>query len=285
MKVFYKGLSWFIVTYPSVLSAREGEKAKDEMDSSPTYAERVALRVRSFPQDPLYSEADLRDLAHYLQNPLQRPVARVESRGVSDNLTFIYKYTLSTSNNAVLTKYNDVTKYEKSCVEKTGTYGANELLFLTGRPSAEWLNAIGAHYNIDARYFQQHLGFLPTGQRDWHGSPSVPSRSRIALRLCVPSIIFVGSEGRYVDPYGLQKARQDCDRQLRQIFQGITAGTLSQAGKSIVRRINIHSGDCMVIEQELSISLFKQGSHWTGDSERELSIVKSLTVSLSINME
>lgn len=236
------------------------------MESSWTYAQSVALRVRTFPRDPLYSEADLGDLAHYLQNPLHRPLSRVASHGGQNNLTFIYKYTLSTSNDAVLTKYNDVTKYEKSCVEATKIASANELLFLTGRPSAEWLNAFGAHYSVDPRYFQQHLGFLPSGQRDWHGSPSLPSRSRIALRLCVPSIIFVGSEGRYVDPYGLQKARQDCDRQLRQIFKAFTAATLSQAGKSIVRRINIHSGDCVVIEQELSICLSKRGDHWTGDS-------------------
>ena len=236
------------------------------MESSRTYAQGLALRVRSFPADPLYSEADLGDLAHYLQNPFLRSPSRVVSHGIPNNLTFVYKYALSTSNAAILTKHNDVTKYEKSCLEERKSSGANELLFLTGRPSAEWLNAIGAHYSIDPRYFQQHLGFLPSGQRDWHGSPSLPSRSRIALRLCVPSIIFVGSEGRYVDPYGLQKARQDCDRQLRQMFQALTAGTLSQAGKSIIRRINIHSGDCMVIEQELSICLFKRGDHWTGDS-------------------
>ena len=241
----------------------------DEMESSQTYAQGVALRVRSFSADPLYSEADLGDLARYLQNPLQRSPLRAASHGVPNSLTFIYKYTLSASNNATLTKYNDVHKYEKSCLEEKKTSSENELLFLTGRPSAEWLNAIGAHYNIDPRYFQQHLGFLPSGQRDWHGSPSIPSRSRIALRLCVPSIVFVGSEGRYVDPYGLQKARQDCDRQLRQMFQAFTAGTLSQAGKSIVRRINIHSGDCMIIEQELSICPLKRGDHWTGDSQRE----------------
>lgn len=235
------------------------------MESSRTYAQNIAHRVRSFPCDPLYSEADLGDLAHYLQNPFQRPISRVASHAVPKNLTFIYKYKLSPSNDVGLTKYNAVAEYEKSFLEEKETGSANELLFLTGRPSAEWLNAIGAHYNIDARYFQQHLDFLPSGQRDWHGSPTIPSKSRIALRLCVPSIIFVGSEGRYVDPYGLQKARQDCDRQLRQIFQAFTAGTLAQAGKSIVRRINIHSGDCMVIEQELSICLFKRGDHWTGD--------------------
>lgn len=238
------------------------------MESSRTYAQSVAHRVRSFPADPLYSEADLGDLARYLQNPFQHSPSRVASQGVPNNLTFIYKYTLSTSNDAILTKYNDVTKYEKSCLEERKPGNGNELLFLTGRPSAEWLNTIGAHYDIDPRYFQQHLGFLPSGQRDWYGSPSIPSRSRIALRLCVPSIVFVGSEGRYVDPYGLQKARQDCDRQLRQTFQAFTAGTLSQAGKSLVRRINIHSGDCMVIEQELSICPLKRGDHWTGDSCR-----------------
>lgn len=236
------------------------------MESSRTYAQGVALRVRSFPADPLYSEADLGDLARYLQNHYQRSPARVVSHGVPNNLTFVYKYTLSASNDAILTKYNDVTKYEKSCLEGTKTESRNELLFLTGRPSAEWLNAIGAHYNIDPRYFQQHLGFLPSGQRNWHGSPTIPSRSRIALRLCVPSIVFMGSEGRYVDPYGLQNARQDCDRQLRQKFHALTASTLSQAGRSLVRRVNIHSGDCMVIEQELSIYPFKRGDHWTGDS-------------------
>ena len=134
---------------------------------------------------------------------------------------------------------------------------------MAGRPSPEWLSAVGARYKLDHRFLHQHLNFLPTGQRDWFTAPTLPSRSRTVLRFCIPSMLFVG-EHRYVNVDDLRKARGDCERQLLIVFRSLQEGTSTEAGRSIVRRMNIHSGDNLVIEQEVTSCLLKRGDRWTG---------------------
>jgi hypothetical protein len=230
---------------------------------SQDYANLLSRRVRSFNSDPLHSTAYLADFAGYLQKPFRKEVRvkRVISPR-SSKYPFVSEYRLS-SNGPQLARFHDVKKY---CGQKVPEDNpGNVLVFLTGRPSPAWLNAVGSRYRIDHRFFQQHLSFLPSGQRDWYTSPSLPSRARNTLRLCIPSIVFVGAEGRYVDPYGLQRARNNCDLQLLGKFSAFYESPASDAGHSIVRRVNIHSGDCFVLEQEASICVLGDTQIWTGE--------------------
>ena len=176
---------------------------------------------------------------------------------------FVYEYALLPNAHAKLTTFDDVDKYKLAISIENYNADCNELVFLTGRPSAEWLSAVGARYELDHRFFHQHLNFLPTGQRDWFTAPTLPSRSHYVLRFCIPSILFIG-EHRFVNIDDLQKAREDCERRLLSRFRSFQEGTAAEAGKSIVRRMNIHSGDHLVIEQELSSCLLKRGDLWTG---------------------
>ena len=79
----------------------------------------------------------------------------------------------------------------------------------------------------------------------------------------MPSILFIG-EHRFVNIIDLQKARENCERQLKTRFRTFQEGTSTDAGQSIVRRMNIHNGDHLVIEQELSACLLNRGDQWTG---------------------
>ena len=162
-----------------------------------------------------------------------------------------------------LTTFDDVERYKQAISIEDHNTDCNELVFLAGRPSAEWLSAVGAWYKLDHRFFHQHLSFLPTGQRDWFTTPTLPSRSHYVLRFCIPSILFIG-EHRFVHMVELQKAREDCERRLKTRFRTFQEGTSTDAGQSIVRRMNIHSGDHLVIEQELSACLLNRGDQWTG---------------------
>lgn len=229
-------------------------------------------RVRSFPSDPLHSAAYLRNLAKFLDKPHQKPrhawrpdqqqyqpgtLAKAECR------PFVYEYAFSTVKKPKLTTFNNVDTYKHTICNDGYNADCNELVFLAGRPSAEWILAVGARYELDYRFIHQHLNFLPTGQRDWFTVPTLPSRSHEVLRLCIPSILFIG-EHRYVDIDDLQEARGDSERQLRHSFRSLQEGTLAEAGRSIVRRMNIHSGDSLVIEQEISCCHLKRGGSWTG---------------------
>lgn len=214
------------------------------------------------------------NLAHFLHKPHQKPRNarrpdpqryRLEALAKEGRRPFIYEYALFPATEPKLTTFDNVDEYKQTISNNTYNADCNELVFLAGRPSAEWLSAVGARYNLDYRFIHQHLNFLPTGQRDWFTAPTLPSRSYDVLRLCIPSILFMG-EHRYVDMNGLQKARGDSERQLRHCFRSLQEGTSTEAGRSIVRRINIHSGDSLVIEQELSSCLLKRGENWTGIS-------------------
>lgn len=63
---------------------------------------------------------------------------------------------------------------------------------------------------------------------------------------------------------GLQKARGDCEHRLLSRFRSFQERTSTEAGRSIVWRMNIHSGDNLVIEQELSSCFMERGDQWTG---------------------
>lgn len=236
------------------------------------YTQSFLARIRSFHNDPLHSAAYLGNLAQFLHKPNQNSARHArqpnpqrfkpKSFAEEDCRPFVYEYSLFSGVVPKLTTFDDVDKYKQTISIESYNADCNELIFLAGRPSAEWLSAVGARYKLDHRFFHQHLSFLPTGQRDWFTAPTLPSRSHNVVRFCIPSLLFVG-EHRYVNIGDLQKARGDCERQLLSRFRSYQEGTLIEAGKSIVRRMNIHSGDNLVIEQELSFSLLKRGDRWT----------------------
>ncbi|KAI4234404.1 MAG: hypothetical protein LQ349_003820 [Xanthoria aureola] len=226
-------------------------------------------KIRSFRTDPLHSAAYLGNLAHFLQQKRGRSGQILSQHGLNQSVPpvneykpFIYEYALSTQAGPNLTVYEKAEQYKTTILNADDTED-NELVFLAGRPSAEWLCAVGARYQIDHRFFHQHLNFLPWGQKDWFTVPTLPSRARNVIRLCVPSILFMG-ERRYVGRDGLKDARRDSERRLRESLRNIQQSTVAEAGRSIGRRLNIHTGDILALEQEISICFVERKDHWTG---------------------
>ena len=232
------------------------------------YKRFLLSRVRSIGTDPLHSAAYLHNLAHFLRRPSQEigrnsPIlGNWQTAPTAPVRPFVHEYQLSVTAPPQLTIFHDVNKYRQSRPNGVQNEDGNELVMMTGRPSADWLGAIGARYQLDHRFFHQHLDLTSTGQKPWYTAPTLPSRSHDVLRLCVPSILFLGD--RHVKLDSLRKARTEYNRQLRSIFRSVRDGMPADSGRSIVRRINIHSGDSLVIEQELSATLIRRSSHWTG---------------------
>ena len=71
-------------------------------------------------------------------------------------------------------------------------------------------------------------------------------------------------ERRYVSRDGLKDARRDSERRLRESLRNIQQSTVAEAGRSIGRRLNIHTGDILALEQEISICFVERKDHWTG---------------------
>jgi hypothetical protein len=238
------------------------EPSVGQCNDARQYALALGNRVRSFETDPLHSTAYLAYLAKYLKSPFHKQPRRPQAlftQHRSPNQCFVQQYLLRPSEQPEHTAFDDPNAYNAAPVP-----AGKEIVFLTGRPSAEWLNAVGSRYKLDHRFFHQHLGPILANQKHWYAVPTLPSRSLEVLRLCLPSIIFIGSQGRDVDVLGLELARNDCNDQLRKSFRSIQDSSALEVGHSIIRRMQIHNGSALTIEQEMTITLIQRDHQWTG---------------------
>lgn len=239
--------------------------AKLSAAKSKAYADDQASRVRSFHHDPLHSAVYLQELVNYLQRPFKtRRLGEIQSPLPACRRDFVYCYQLDGTKAPVAVSYDDPQGLH-AALQSAHEYsdGKNELLFMCGQPSPDWLNTIGAHYQTDVRFYYQHLRFLPDSQRDWYTDTPLPSRSHDVLRLIIPTIVFVGAPKRYVDKKNLRTWRSRRAERIRDQFKCLTLNDPRNTGRSILRRVDIYNGDCMVIEQEVSLKLIRRNSNWT----------------------
>ena len=227
------------------------------MPETVTNVKRIQSRVRSFASDPLHSAAYLNNLVSYLTGKSGRPNRSAkysvpDSPQPENNFLFAYKV-------------DGITRPEPSayanaaaCTSAGSIPDCSEIFFAVGYPSREWLNILVDRIGVDHRFLHSHLDFLPSCQRDWYTDSSPPSRRQHSLRLLVPSIVFIGAEGRRLSVEELHQTRNDCGAHLRSKAKNFLAGTSVQPGQSIVRQFNIHSGDAIVLEQVLSVTFIKR---------------------------
>ena len=242
------------------------QASRSSLPSDVEYVEKLSQRVKSFHKDPLRSNAYLRGLVEFLQRPFRKRSRPSEKYcPVSDKKTiFVHRYLLSSGASPQIVACSQVGDLVTSLTDSPA-YKTNELVFLSGTPSPDWLNIIGSHYNVDHRFFHHHLAFLTNSQRDWYTDTLLPSRSHNVIRLKVPSILFVGPEDRYVSPSDLQRARNWYEHRIQQLYRDCCTVCPADVGKSIIRHVNIHSGDSIVLEQELSICLLKRDANWISE--------------------
>jgi hypothetical protein len=68
----------------------------------------------------------------------------------------------------------------------TGT--VNQVLFLRGFSTPEWIRKIGWYYCVDPEFFRRHLDFSLFSYQHWFSSPSLPSTSSTIVRLRVTTL-------------------------------------------------------------------------------------------------
>ncbi|KAI1843507.1 hypothetical protein JX266_010333 [Neoarthrinium moseri] len=262
---------------PKEADGTEKTSSPDGLNHAKNYAFTLGNRVKSFESEPLHSNAYLTYLARYLRAPFDKQHNRQQmlQRQNVPQWPFIVHYELQHGRRPVPTPYSDPEIFA------TLTSTGNEVTFLTGRPSAEWLNCVGAKYQLDHRFFHQHLGTILSGKKYFYSVPGLPSRSLQSLRLRVPTILFIGAQGRNVDIKGLETARDDCNNQLRKTFRSIQDSAVSEAGTSIIRNIDVYDGSHLVIQQEVTIYVVSRGEQWTGKSRSSQFTSTPLTYNLT----
>jgi hypothetical protein len=215
-------------------------------------------RIRSFPSEPLHSRAYLNDLLRYLCQSFHRVGDTTADRQtIVPKRPFVYSYTIASGIRRLPNVFDTVEAFVGSLDTASALGSEHELVILTGYPSPQWLNALAARHHIGHDFFYRHMDFVPSAQRDWHTTPSLPSRSGSYLRLLIPSIVFLGPEGRSITLDELRRARAASRQQIRHKFRNFLAGRSPLTGQSIVRGVNIHTGDAIILEQAISMTMVK----------------------------
>jgi len=238
---------------------------EDPKEAGRRYALALCDRVESFDCNPLHSAVYLTYLAKYLKTPFQKPRRRQHLTETRSNSPpprpFVIQYLLQQSTTPIIQPFDDPHKFAGVPISPS----QNELLFLTGRPSADWLNSIGSKYTLDHRFFHQHMGPVISGRGQWNTgtSPDLPSRSLQVISLRIPTVVIVGSQGRNLDIRDLEIAREKCNTQLRRAWQSVQDSFASEVGRSIIRRLEIYDGCTVVVEQQLTGTVVHRGNFWT----------------------
>jgi len=207
-------------------------------------------------QDPLFSAPHLKSFLEYLSESS----SRWHPGTYTSNARFTWLYTHSTAYDLQLSSNFNPKDYDPI---KTATKGREDpkLLFLSGYPSAGWLNAIGYKYDVDMHFFQQHLSSIrPSVHLDVYAEPSLPSTSRHTLKLHVPTIGYLNDLG---DSFGdLSRTRLLLSESLRK--QDLRNAQYHPVGQSIIRDFYLHDQEQFTLLQDVSMCLLRDHDTWTG---------------------
>jgi hypothetical protein len=245
-----------------------GNSNDDGCNDTGDTIELLRSRVKSIKTDPLHSYAYLQDLKTYLDRPKaasqQKPTLTYAPP--QQILPFAYTFDLSQPTRSSPAIYREAADFQSRSGSGQGDSEDPRIVFFTGYPSPEWLEAVLAKCSPGFHFLHRHLDFMSSGQRDWHIGSELPSRSTHLIRLVIPSIVFIGPEERHLPVQDLQKARKQCLERIRQKTKTFFGASSVPPGSSIVRHVLVHSGDTIVLEQAMTITIVEQGTHEKGQS-------------------
>ncbi|KAK5128551.1 hypothetical protein LTR85_003222 [Meristemomyces frigidus] len=230
----------------------------DEAQSK-QFARRIEQQAKGSAGDPLCTGDHLKAVAEYLCRPL-KATPKSESYRPRVLCPFIWHYELRSRGCLNVKTYNHVAEFERMLEEDPPAYAAC-LLFLTGHPTPEWLNALGGELDLDAVYLSEHMAFRPTIFPDTFAFPAMPSAGRNIIRLTVPIVGQVEPLRTALPSTDIHSLRQTCSAKLRD--KARVWDSSGQAGMPVVRRFFLHDTNRFTIEQDISISLIYEGRRWT----------------------
>jgi hypothetical protein len=209
----------------------------------------------------LYTGKHLKDLSEYLERPSKRTTER--SKYSPDSGPLIWFYDLNGGNFPCAQPFYHVSDYEERLKTRDRDHG---ILFLTGNPTSEWLNAVSGEFNLDPYYLLEHLRFQPTVALDTYSHPAIPSTARNVLRLTVPTIGHI-EPAPHIDNSDLQEYRRIAAKKVKERHRGHLS---CSAGSPIVRDLFIHDAHRFTIEQDITITLAEHGKTWTCKLSRHI---------------
>lgn len=161
---------------------------------------------------------------------------------------------------------NDVRTLENLLGEARNHRNQALMLFLSGYPSKDWLDAIESGCLVKREFFERHLGFCARAfyeERHVFSRSTLPSVSNETLSMSMPTLGYC-KRNENATQANLDQLRQSTMNEMRQHHLNMRLGTSVETGNSIIRSFAVHDNTHYAIEQDISITVVPFNNGWLG---------------------
>ena len=162
-------------------------------------------------------------------------------------------------------RYEDL-EHASQCIEtidQNHTGSQLQIVFLEGFPSPEWFRITGSLVGVERDPLQAQIDFI-CGVDFTSQLPS----SRLITKLPVSTVGKYQVKREGADQVPLKELRAACEHEMRKYRKRLDASNGILDGDPIVRQFALVDETFLVVEQEISLSLFKIGQSWTGKQSK-----------------
>ncbi|EJT80753.1 hypothetical protein GGTG_00747 [Gaeumannomyces tritici R3-111a-1] len=237
---------------PSRSNGRSSTASPEEL-----YANAVSSYSRQGAEATLFPGPHFERLGTYLKAPFYR---RRDTAAAAGFPFFVLYQGLGLDR----TRRTEATSPDQVAALARDHPGGNQLLFLRGQPSPEWLSGVGSRFGVDPEYFQRHMDIiLAVGRAKYYAQPSLPSASSQVVQLryfTLSKTVKPSFKADQTDQLRLS-ARKKMDDYITATSQKLEHG--NAVGNSIVRDFSLFSNGRWAIEQCISLCVNRTETGWT----------------------
>ncbi|KAJ3541339.1 hypothetical protein NM208_g4656 [Fusarium decemcellulare] len=257
------------------------EKTKDEtsMRGMRGTAQAYASRVRAYSDatcaQSLYPSESFRGLGDFLWQPFisrptftSHPSVEAECRGLAAPFVSLYQYHHRESTFGQL-QFANIDEFQELGDSVFPEKDSFALLLLQGYPSPDWINILGARFNIEPEFFQRHLSLSPDMRHPT--ARLIPSYNSNMASLPITTIGFGQCDGSLAgghDQGNLEKLRRTESARMRDYTSKLASLSSPSLvpGDPIVRDYHVHSSGYFSLRQNVSLHFhpLKHGRGWIG---------------------
>lgn len=146
----------------------------------------------------------------------------------------------------------------------------SNIILLRGHPSPDWLNFIGATFDVDPEFFRRHLDFryAKTLPHDF-SQPTLPAATSNMTRLRISTIGCRWDKwgnSKQMSQKSLDNFRADAAKSMTDYSATLSRGRDADiaTGDSVVRSFTVLDNEHFIIEQDISVCVNATASGCTG---------------------
>lgn len=139
----------------------------------------------------------------------------------------------------------------------------NQIIFLRGYPSPQWLNTIGSKYKVDPDFFARHLDFLIPETSQKFPNPALPSSLSHLVQLSVTTTGSRDQASRSYRQEDIDEIRVNDATDMARYLRDMSAGLRFRTGNAIVRQYATLDESHFAIEQRITIYVHTRTQGWS----------------------